>query len=40
MTRTDMERPAQPELSDRQNAIREAYERQQLEKRERELGIA
>jgi len=34
-----LERPAQPELTERAHAIREAHERQSLAKRERELGI-
>jgi hypothetical protein len=38
-TTSYIERPAQPELIDRQNAIRGANERQHLERAERELGI-
>jgi len=38
-TTSYLERPAQPELTERANAIREASERRQLERRERELGI-
>jgi len=38
-TTSYLERPAQPELTERAHAIREAHERQRLAKRERELGI-
>ena len=38
-TTSYLERPAQPELTERAHAIREAHERQSLAKRERELGI-
>src|SRR6266516_2848081 len=38
-TTSYLERPAQPELTERAQAIREAHERQSLAKRERELGI-
>lgn len=39
-TSSYLERPAQPELTDRAHAVREARERQNLERQERELGIA
>jgi hypothetical protein len=39
-TTSYMERPAQPELIERANVIREENERRQLEKREKELGIS
>jgi hypothetical protein len=39
-TTSYLERPAQPELTEREHAIREAVQRQSLAKRERELGIA
>jgi hypothetical protein len=35
-----LERPAQPELTEREHAIREAVQRQSLAERERNLGIA
>jgi hypothetical protein len=38
-TTSYLERPAQPELTERANAAREAHERRNLERRERELGI-
>jgi hypothetical protein len=38
-TTSYLERPAQPELTEREHAIREAVQRQSLAKRERDLGI-
>jgi hypothetical protein len=39
-TTSYLERPAQPELREREHAIRETRHRQSLDKRERDLGIA
>jgi hypothetical protein len=39
-TTSYLERPAQPELIDRENGIREAVQRRSIEERERDLGIS
>jgi hypothetical protein len=38
-TTSFLERPAQPELTEREHAVREAVQRQSLARRERDLGI-
>jgi hypothetical protein len=39
-TTSYLDRPAQSELTERENAIREAHQRKSVEKREQELGLA